>query len=76
MRLARVLVPVNFTREPRFRHDPAYNCPQLPTLQAAMELAEHGDDTLGFARTQLMRGQNRYVAAIDEAVELVEGALR
>jgi hypothetical protein len=76
MRLARILVPINFTREPRFRHDPAYTCPPLPTLHAAMELAEHGDEILGFAKTQLMRGQNRYVAAIDEALALVEGALR
>ena len=76
MRLARILVPINFTREARFRHDPAYSCPPLPTLQTAAELAEHGEETLGFARTQLMRGQNRYLAAIDEAVALVEGALR
>jgi hypothetical protein len=48
----------------------------LPTLQTAAELSEHGEDTLGFAKTQLMRGQNRYVAAIDEARALVEGALR
>jgi N-acetylated-alpha-linked acidic dipeptidase len=76
MRLARILVSINFTREPRFRHDPAYSCPPLPTLQAATELAEHGADTLGFAKTQLMRGQNRYLAAIGEAIALVEEALR
>ncbi|MGH6919212.1 MAG: M28 family peptidase, partial [Geminicoccaceae bacterium] len=76
MRLARILVPINFTREPRFRHDPAYNCPPLPTLQAAAELAEHPEETLGFAKTQLLRGRNRYVAAIDEALALVEGVLR
>jgi hypothetical protein len=76
MRLARILVPINFTREPRFRHDPAYSCPPLPTLQTAMELAEHGEDILGFAKTQLMRGQNRYLAAIEEARSLVEEALR
>jgi hypothetical protein len=76
MRLARILVPINFTREPRFRRDPAYSCPPLPTLQTAMELAEHGADILGFAKTQLMRGQNRYLAAIEEARSLVEEALR
>jgi hypothetical protein len=76
MRLARILVPINFAREPRFRHDPAYNCPPLPTLQTAAELSEHSDETLGFAKTQLMRGQNRYMAALDEALALVEGALR
>ena len=75
MRLARILVPINFTREPRFRHDPAYSCPPLPTLQTAEALAEHDDATLGFAQTQLMRGQNRYVAAIDEARDLVEEVL-
>jgi N-acetylated-alpha-linked acidic dipeptidase len=76
LRLARILVPLNFTREPRFRHDPAYSCPPLPTLQTAAELAEHGEDTLGFAQTQLLRGQNRYVAAIGEAIALLEEALR
>jgi len=76
MGLARILVPINFTREPRFRHDPAYSCPPLPTLQTAAELADHAEDMLGFAKTQLMRGQNRYLAAIDAAVALVEGALR
>jgi len=35
MRLARVLVPINFTREPRFRHDPAYTVPPLPSLAGA-----------------------------------------
>jgi hypothetical protein len=75
MRLARILVPINYTREPRFRHDPAYSCPPLPTLQAATELAEHGDDTLGFAKTQLMRGQNRYLAAVEAARSMVEEAL-
>ncbi len=74
MRLARILVPINYTREPRFRHDPAYTCPPLPTLQTATELAEHGADTLGFAKVQLMRGQNRYLAAIGEALRLVEEA--
>jgi N-acetylated-alpha-linked acidic dipeptidase len=76
LRLARILVPLNFTREPRFRHDPAYSCPPLPTLHTATELAEHGDATLGFAQTHLLRGQNRYVAAIGEAITLIEEALR
>ena len=71
--LARILVPINFTREPRFRHDPAYTCPPLPMIAAAAELKAHGPETLGFARTQLMRGQNRLVAALRSACRLVEG---
>ena len=71
--LARILVPINYTREPRFRHDPAYTCPPLPTIAIAAELSEHGPETIGFARTQLIRGQNRLVAALRSARRLVEG---
>ena len=74
MALARILVPLNFTRGPRFAHDPAYTAPPLPVLHAATELAEHGPETIGFARTQLMRGVNRYIAAVTDARRLVEWA--
>jgi hypothetical protein len=74
MRLARILVPINFTREARFRHDPALPVPPLPTLACAKDLGGFDDLTLGFARTQLTRGQNRLVAALRDARRLVEGA--
>ena len=73
--LARILVPINFCREPRFRHDPAATIPPLPTIYTAMELDQH-NDTLGFAQNQLMRGQNRLVAALRQAtrhISLVTG---
>lgn len=73
-RLARILVPINFTHEPRFRHDPAHNAAPLPTLATATELATMRKDLIGFARTQLTRGQNRFVAAMREATRLVEQA--
>src|SRR5690606_8804829 len=38
MRLARLLIPGNFTREPRFWHDPAVTIPPLPALAVAAEL--------------------------------------
>jgi N-acetylated-alpha-linked acidic dipeptidase len=75
MRLARVLVPINFTREPRFRHDPAYTVPPLPTLAVATELAGTDASRLGFAKTQLVRGENRFVAAMREAERIVAGVL-
>ncbi len=75
MALARILVPVNFTSRPRFTHDPAYSAPPLPTLYAATELKDHGPETIGFARTHLVRGQNRVVAALRDARRLVEDAL-
>jgi N-acetylated-alpha-linked acidic dipeptidase len=74
MRLARILVPINFTREARFRHDPALPVPPLPTLACAKDLGGFDDLTLGFAQTQLTRGQNRLVAALRDARRLVEGA--
>lgn len=73
-RLARVLVPINYTRAPRFRHDPAVPVPALPTLATALDLKGLDKTTLGFAKTQLVRGQNRYIAALREAETLVATA--
>ena len=73
--LARILVPLNYTRLPRFRHDPALNVPPLPALAAAEELDRHGADTVGFATTQLLRGRNRVVAGLREAERRIRRAL-
>ena len=69
--LARVLVPINFTSTPRFAHDPAFTAPPLPGLAVAMELPRAKGPRLGFTKTQLVRAQNRYVAALREATRLV-----
>ena len=75
-RLSRILVPINYTREARFRHDPAYTVLPLPTLAPAADLPDLRDDHLRrCAQVEVMRGQNRFVAAIDAAREVVEGAL-
>lgn len=65
--LARILVPLNFTREVRFRHDPALPVPPLPAIATAGELDRLDEKTLGFALTQLVRGQNRLVSALRQA---------
>jgi hypothetical protein len=70
--LGRILIPINFTRGPRFKHDPALNVPPLPTIEPALRLDQHDAATLGFARAQLVRGQNRLVAALGEATRRVE----
>jgi N-acetylated-alpha-linked acidic dipeptidase len=75
MRLARVLVPVNFTQAARFRHDPAYACPPLPTLAPARDLAGVDPAQAGFVRTQLLRGLNRYLGALREAGRIIDAAL-
>jgi hypothetical protein len=76
MELARILVPVNYTREPRFRHDPAYTVPRLPTLAVAAELPRFKDaHGRRCAEVELMRGQNRFLAAIEQARRLAEAAV-
>lgn len=72
--LARILIPINYSVCPRFRHDPALPVPPLPTIASALDLQSHGADTIGFAKTQLMRGQNRLVAALRQATRRVESA--
>jgi hypothetical protein len=72
MGLARILVPINFTREARFRHDPAVPIPPLPTLSTAGEIRTMPKELRGFAQTQLTRGQNRVVSAMRAALRLVE----
>jgi hypothetical protein len=72
--LSRLLVPINYTREPRFRHDPAYTVPPLPTLAVAAELPDLPEALRRPGQTELMRGQNRYVAAIRSATRLVDAA--
>lgn len=70
--LARILVPINFTREARFRHDPALTVPPLPSIATAAELDHHENGSMGFALTQLVRGQNRVVSAFNQATRHVQ----
>jgi hypothetical protein len=72
--LARVLVPVNFTRGPRFRHDPALPIPPLPDLALCKELSALDGSGLAFARNTLVRGRNRVTAALREAARRVAAA--
>lgn len=72
--LARILVPLEHVRGPRWGHDPALNVPPLPGLAAAETLAAEPEARRGFALAQLVRGRNRAVAALREARALVERA--
>lgn len=74
-RLARILVPINHTNQPRFSHDPALPVPPLPAIALAQDLPEHGPETLGFAQTQIVRGTNRVVAALNDATRLVRSVV-
>ena len=76
--LARVLVPLNFTRDGRFRHDPAVPIPPLPDLAPAAVLARHpaGSHEARVIHTSLVRGLNRVVAGLRQAGAVVEGPAR
>lgn len=69
--LARILVPLNFNRSDRFRHDPALTIPPLPALEQASKIAAMPAELQGFARTQLVRGQNHVVAGMRSAETLI-----
>src|SRR5437870_7100352 len=77
-KLARVLVPLNFTRDGRFRHDPAVPIPPLPDLAPAAVLARHpaGSHEARVIHTSLVRGLNRVVAGLRRAGAVVEGPAR
>jgi hypothetical protein len=74
-RLARLLVPVNYTRGPGFFHDPAESIPALPDLSVALQVPETAPDDIGFVATHLTRGQNRLVAALRDARRTVQAAM-
>jgi len=74
-RLARLLVPVNFTRGPEFFHDPAESIPALPDLSVALQLPDAEPGTVGFVLTHLTRGQNRLVAALRDARRTIQAAM-
>lgn len=75
-RLARILVPINYSRTGQFRHDPALNVLPLPDLAPAlgMPAAAETPTNRNILRAHLQRGQNRLIWALQEARELVEAA--
>lgn len=74
MRLARILVPVNFTTAPRFTHDPAITRAPLPLIEKVMDLAQVPQDMWHVTLNQIVRGANRTAAAMNEATRLINSA--
>jgi hypothetical protein len=76
-RLARFLIPVNFSEVPTFYHDPALTVPPLPDLAPALTMPSVKEDVAkrNILRTHLTRGQNRLVWTLQLARETVEAAL-
>jgi hypothetical protein len=73
LRLARILIPINFTRAESFFHDPALSVPALPNLAPALTAGDVSGDqaAAGVLRATLTRGQNKVVWALQLATETV-----
>jgi N-acetylated-alpha-linked acidic dipeptidase len=69
--LSRVLVPLDHARDPRFVHDAALPVEPLPTLALAARVKDLPVESVPFALVELVRGQNRVVGALSEAVRLL-----
>lgn len=76
--LARQLVNLSFSKDGRFRQDPARTYPALPEFQPANQLAELGaeSDMAEVIRVDLTRAQNRFVWACRSARKDIEHFLR
>jgi hypothetical protein len=76
-RLARILVPLNFTRDGRFRHDPAIPIRPLPDLAPAQDLARVAARSHEgrIIQTSLLRGMNRLIAGLRLARCVVGGQM-
>jgi N-acetylated-alpha-linked acidic dipeptidase len=72
-RLARTLVPMNYTRAGRFRHDPAVDVPPLPDLVAAKtwKTLAPRSDAYYVTHNHLVRGRNRVTAGLRAARALL-----
>ena len=69
--LARILVPLNYTRKGRFRTEPAYPIPPLPDLAPALELPASMGHERHVLRTHVQRGVNRVASALTQAARIV-----
>lgn len=74
--LSRILVPVNYSRALPFHHDPAVEVPALPDLEPALTAPRIAGDTHqeGILKAHLLRGRNRLVWALSQAVDTVAQA--
>ena len=73
--MARELVLINYTRQGRFRNEPAVRVPQLPDLAPAMDLANTDHHMRRVTRTHLLRGVNRVAWAFESSANMARAAL-
>jgi len=77
MRLGRILIPVMYTRNGRFKHDAAVPVPRIPCLEDIEMIAEldKSSDELKFLCHGLRRDLNQIADALNRTLEVVNSAL-
>ncbi|GAA0372191.1 M28 family peptidase [Bacillus horti] len=72
--LGRILIPLNFSRRGKFRHDPALDVPALPDIAPAKDLLsiKAGSHLYNVTLNHLRRGQNRLIWSLKEAQKLLK----
>lgn len=73
--LARELVPINFTRQGRFRNEPAMRVPALPDLAPALDIADADGHLRRVTQTHLLRGVNRVAWSFETSANIARAAL-
>ena len=73
--MARELVLINFTRQGRFRNEPAVRVRQLPDLAPAMDISTADHHMRRVTRTHLVRGVNRVAWAFESSANIARAAL-
>ena len=75
IRLARILVPINYTRHGRFRNEPAVPIAPLPDIAPALDIPNASGHDLHVLKTHVLRGVNRVADAFERATEVIDTAL-
>lgn len=70
LELGRLLIPINYTRNGAFRHEPAVPIPPLPDVAPALELEEATGHRKYVLQTHVRRGINRVAWTFERAAKV------
>ena len=73
--IGRELILINYTRQGRFRTEPAVKIPPLPDIEPALHLAQAAGYQRHVTRTHVVRGVNRVAWAFENAAKIAQRAL-
>lgn len=74
LELGRILIPINYTRNGRFRNEPAVSIPPLPDIAPAQELKDAEGHHKQVLHTHVIRGLNRVAWAFESAAKIARAA--